>query len=156
DRLAARILGMGDMLSFIEKAESTIKEEDAQRLAEKLEKNDFTLEDLRDQIKQLRRMGSLRDLLGMLPNIGPLKGMNEINVDDKEMDHMEAIINSMTAKERRNHKIIDGSRRKRIARGSGRPVHEINALLKNYDQMRQMMKGFKGKLGRKLMGKFPF
>lgn len=156
DRLATRILGMGDMLSFIERAEGTIKEEEAQRLAEKLNKNEFSLEDLRDQIRQLRRMGSLRDILGMLPNVGPLKGMSDLNVDDKELDHMEAIINSMTAKERRNFKLVDGSRRKRIARGSGRPVHEINQLLKNYDQMRQMMKGLKGKLGKKLMGKFPF
>ncbi|MBI1745984.1 MAG: signal recognition particle protein [Acidobacteria bacterium] len=156
DRLANRILGMGDMLSFIEKAEDTIREEDVQRLAEKIEKDAFTLEDLREQIKQLRKMGSLRDIIGMLPNVGPLKGMNNINVDDKQMDHMEAIINSMTRQERRNYKLIDGSRRKRIARGCGRPVQEINQLLKNYDQMRRMMKGFKGKFGRKLMGKLPF
>ena len=157
DRLAQRILGMGDMLSFIERAESTINEEEAERLAEKLESDDFTLEDLRDQIRQIRRMGSLRDLLGMLPNVGPFKGLGQLNeVDDKKLDYMEAIINSMTPKERRHTKVIDGSRRKRIARGSGRPVHEINMLLRNYDQMRQMMKGFKGKLGRKLMGKFPF
>lgn len=159
DRLVSRILGMGDVLSLIEKVEATIEEEEAIKLAEKLQEDEFSLEDLRDQLRQMRRMGSLRDLLGMLPSIGPFKGLGAVDVDDKELIYMEAIINSMTAKERNNAKLIDGKRRRRIAAGSGRPVQEVNRLLKGYDQMRKMMKGFgrKGLFKKGLSGgKFPF
>jgi len=140
DRLAGRILGMGDVLSLIEKAEENVDREQAEELAEKISKDAFTLDDFRDQLLQIRKMGPLDQILGMLPNMGPLRGLNQVHVDEKELIHIEAIINSMTPKERHHHQIINGSRRKRIARGSGRPVQEINRLLKQYVQTRKMMK----------------
>jgi signal recognition particle subunit SRP54 len=152
DRLVGRILGMGDMLSFIERAETMVEEEKAMELAKKIQEDQFTLADLRDQFKQLRKMGSLRELLNMMPNIGPFKGMSNLNVDEKEIVHMTAIIDSMTAKEQNHPKLIDGSRRRRIAMGSGRPVQEVNRLLKQYDEVRKMMKGFKGMFTKKLLG----
>jgi signal recognition particle subunit SRP54 len=157
DRLAGRILGMGDVLSLIEKAEETVDREQAVQLAEKIRKDEFTLDDFRDQMKQLRKMGPLDQIMGMLPNMGPLRGLNQVKVDEKELIHIEAIIDSMTAKERRNHQILNGSRRKRIARGSGRPVPEINRLLKQYVETRKLMKSLsRGKLPRLLKGmRFP-
>jgi signal recognition particle subunit SRP54 len=157
DRLAGRILGMGDVLSLIEKAEETVDQEQAVQLAEKIRKDEFTLDDFRDQMKQLRKMGPLDQIMGMLPNMGPLRGLNQVKVDEKELIHIEAIIDSMTAKERRNHQILNGSRRKRIARGSGRPVPEINRLLKQYVETRKLMKSLsRGKLPRLLKGmRFP-
>ena len=157
DRLAGRILGMGDVLSLIEKAEDTVDREQAAEMAEKIRKDEFTLDDFRDQLKQIRQMGPLDQILGMLPNMGPLRGINQMKVDEKELIHIEAIINSMTAEERRNHQILNGSRRKRIARGSGRPVPEINKLLKQYVEMRKMMKSLsRGIMPRMLRGmKFP-
>ena len=157
DRLAGRILGMGDVLSLIEKAEENVDREHAAELAEKIQKNEFTLDDFRDQLKQIRKMGPLDQILGMLPNMGPLRGLNQVKVDEKELIHIEAIISSMTPRERRNHQIINGSRRKRIARGSGRPVQEINRLLKQYVETRKMMKSLsKGIMPRMLRGmKFP-
>jgi len=157
DRLAGRILGMGDVLSLIEKAEDTVDREQAAELAEKIRKDEFTLEDFRDQLKQIRQMGPLDQILGMLPNMGPLRGMNQQKVDEKELIHIEAIINSMTAKERHNHAILNGSRRKRIAKGSGRPVMEINQLLKQYLETRKMMRSLsRGIMPRMLRGmKFP-
>jgi signal recognition particle subunit SRP54 len=157
DRLAGRILGMGDVLSLIEKAEQSVDKEQAAELAEKIRKDEFTLEDFRDQMKQIRQMGPLDQILGMLPNMGPLRGLNQLKVDEKELVHIEAIIDSMTAEERRNHQILNGSRRKRIARGSGRPVAEINKLLKQYVETRKMMKSLsKGIMPRMLRGmKFP-
>ncbi len=140
DRMANRILGMGDVLSLIEKAEKTVEQDQAAELAEKLRKDEFTLEDFRDQLRQIRSMGPLDEILAMLPNMGAMKGMNRLRVEEKELVHIEAIIDSMTATERRRHNVINGSRRKRIARGSGRPVQEINRLLKQYVEMRKMMK----------------
>jgi signal recognition particle subunit SRP54 len=140
DRLAGRILGMGDVLSLIEKAEQTVDQEEAKELAEKIRKDEFSLDDFRDQLAQIRKMGPLEQILGMLPNMGPLRGINKMQMDEKELIHIEAIINSMTTQERQKHHILNGSRRKRIALGSGRPVHEINRLLKQYVEMRKMMK----------------
>jgi signal recognition particle subunit SRP54 len=157
DRLAGRILGMGDVLSLIEKAEENIDRERAEDLAEKIRKDSFTLDDFRDQLRQIRKMGPLEQILGMLPNMGPLRGLSQVHVDEKELIHIEAIINSMTPKERHNHQVINGSRRKRIARGSGRPVQEINRLLKQYVETRKMMKSLsKGMMPRLFRGmKFP-
>lgn len=157
DRLAGRILGMGDVLSLIEKAEETVDQEQAVQLAEKIRKDEFTLDDFRDQMKQLRKMGPLDQIMGMLPNMGPLRGLNQVKVDEKELIHIEAIIDSMTAEERRNHQILNGSRRRRIARGSGRPVPEINRLLKQYVETRKLMKSLsRGKVPRLFKGmKFP-
>jgi signal recognition particle subunit SRP54 len=158
DRLAGRILGMGDILSLIEKAEQNVDREEAEELAEKIRKDEFTLDDFKDQLRQIRKMGPLEQVLGMLPNMGPLKGMNNLQVDEKELIHIEAIINSMTMEERRNHDIINGSRRKRIARGCGRPIQEINRLLKQYVETRRMMRSLnKGILPRMMKGmRFPF
>jgi signal recognition particle subunit SRP54 len=157
DRLAGRILGMGDVLSLIEKAEDTVDREQAAELAEKIRKDEFTLDDFRDQLKQIRQMGPLDQILGMLPNMGPLRGLNQMKVDEKELIHIEAIINSMTSEERRNHQILNGSRRKRIARGCGCPVNQINQLLKQYVETRKMMRSLsKGIMPRLLRGmKFP-
>jgi signal recognition particle subunit SRP54 len=140
DRLAGRILGMGDVLSLIEKAEKAVDEQQAIEMAEKLRKDEFTLEDFRDQLRQVRKLGPLEQILGMLPNMGAMRGLSSLKVDEKELIHIEAIIDSMTPQERQNHQILNGSRRKRIARGSGRPVQEINRLLKQYLETRKMMK----------------
>ena len=158
DRLAGRILGMGDVLSLIEKAEKAVDQEQAEELAEKIRKDEFTLDDFRDQLKQIRNMGPLEQVLGMLPNMGPFKGIGNVQVDEKELVHIEAIINSMTPEERRRHDIINGSRRKRIARGSGRPVQEINKLLKQYIETRKLMKSLsRGVIPRMMRGmRFPF
>lgn len=151
DRLAGRILGMGDVLTLIEKAEQASDEEQARQMMQKLQRDEFSLEDFRDQLRQLRKLGPLDQILGMLPQMGPLKGLDKINVDEKQLAHVEAIINSMTPEERVKYKIINGSRRKRIALGSGRPVSEVNRLLKQYIQMRKMMKKMsKGFLGKRL------
>ena len=151
DRLVSRIIGMGDILSLIEKAEETIDKKTAMESLEKIRTDSFTLEDFRDQLRQVRKLGALDQILGMLPSIGPFKDLQKVKVDEKELIHIEAIINSMTPKERRNHQIINGSRRKRIARGSGTSVQEVNQLLKQYAQTRQMMKSMKNTMfGKKL------
>jgi signal recognition particle subunit SRP54 len=157
DRLAGRILGMGDVLSLIEKAEETVDQEQAAELAEKIRKDEFSLDDFRNQLKQIRQMGPLDQILGMLPNMGPLRGINQMKVDEKELIHIEAIINSMTDFERENHQVLNGNRKKRIARGSGRPVSEINQLLKQYVEAKKMMRSLsKGIMPRMLRGmKFP-
>jgi len=157
DRMASRILGMGDVLTMIEKAQEVVDEKQAVELEKKLRKNQFTLEDFRDQMRQIRKMGSLTDILGMIPGMGKVKQMKNLQVDEKELVHIEAIINSMTPQERRQHSIINGSRRKRIAAGSGTRVQDVNRLLKNYTQVMKMMKkinkgGMRG-LGR---GMLPF
>ena len=153
DRLVSRIMGMGDILSLIEKAEEVVDKKKAVELQEKLLSDSFTLEDFRDQLKQIRKMGTLEQILGMLPSIGPLKDMQKVKVDEKELVRVEAIINSMTPKERRNHQLINGSRRKRIAKGSGTSVQQVNQLLKQYAQTRKMMKGMKNSFfGRRLKG----
>ena len=150
DRIASRILGMGDVLSLIEKVEKTVDQKKAQKLAEKIRRNEFTLEEFRDQIRQLRKMGPLEQVLGMLPKIGPLaKIPKDLEIDEKQFKHMEAIIDSMTARERSDHTVIDGSRRKRIARGSGTSVQEVNHVLRQFQEMRRMIKQYgsmKGKM----------
>jgi signal recognition particle subunit SRP54 len=151
DRMANRILGMGDVVSLIEKAEQVVDEKQAEDMLRKMRRNEFTLEDFLAQLRQLRNLGPLDQLLGLLPKAGPLKGLDKLQVDEKRLGHLEAIISSMTPGERLNHKIINGSRRKRIARGSGRPVSEVNRLLKQYLQTRKLMKkASKGLLGKKL------
>ena len=141
DRMASRILGMGDVLTFIEKAEAAFDEEKARELEKKIRKDSFTLEDFRDQLLQIRKMGSLESILQMIPGVSKkMKGMGDIGLDEKELVRIEAIINSMTQKERINYLIINGSRRLRIAKGSGTSVQEVNQLLKRYAQARKMMK----------------
>ena len=157
DRLAGRILGMGDVLSLIEKAEEAVDQEQALEMAEKLRNDEFTLNDFRDQMKQIRQMGPIDQILGMLPNMGPLRGINQVKVNEKELIYIEAIIDSMTPRERENHQIINGSRKKRISRGCGRPVSEINQLLKQYVEARKMMRNLsRGIVPRMMRGmKFP-
>ncbi|MFP3980698.1 MAG: signal recognition particle protein [Desulfobacterales bacterium] len=140
ERMASRILGMGDMLSFIEKAQSAVDEKKAEELEKKLRKNEFTLEDFRDQMSQVRKMGSISDLIKMIPGANKNKQLSKMEVDDRELVRIEAIINSMTPAERKNHNILNGSRRKRIAKGSGTRVQDVNKLLKNYTQVLKMMK----------------
>src|SRR5215467_2230130 len=153
DRLVSRIMGMGDILSLIEKAEEVVDKQKAAELQEKMLSDGFTLEDFRDQLKQIRKLGTLDQILGMLPSIGPFKDMQKVKVDEKELVRVEAIINSMTPKERRNHQLINGSRRKRIAKGSGTSVQQVNQLLKQYAQTRKMMKGMKNTFfGKRLKG----
>ena len=157
DRMASRILGMGDVLTMIEKAQEAVDAKEAAVLEKKLRKNQFTMEDFRDQLAQVRKMGSLSELMGMIPGMGKLKQMKNFEVDDHELVRIEAIINSMTPKERRQHTIINGSRRRRIAKGSGTRVQDVNQLIKNYTQVMKMMKklnkgGMRG-LGR---GMLPF
>ena len=144
DRIASRILGMGDVLSLIEKVEQTMDQKKAVELQQKLIDNEFTLEDFRDQLRQLKKLGPLESLLSMLPQMGPLKGLQDAKVDPKELTRTEAIINSMTLRERLNYQIINGSRRRRIARGAGTTVQEVNVLLKQYAEMRRMMKSLTG------------
>jgi signal recognition particle subunit SRP54 len=153
DRVASRILGMGDVLSFIEKTEAVIDKKQAVEMQRKLIENDFTLEDFRDQIRQIRKLGPLESILGMMPNMGILKDLKNVKIDEKEITHIVAIIDSMTPHERANHMIINGSRRRRIAKGSGTSVQEVNQLLKQYSQARKMMKSFSGGFLGKKMGK---
>jgi signal recognition particle subunit SRP54 len=156
DRMASRILGMGDVLTLIEKAEAVFDEKKAKELERKIRKDSFTLEDFRDQLQQVRKMGSLESILGMIPGFSKkIKGMGALDFDEKELVRVEAIINSMTPKERANSIIINGSRRLRIARGSGTTVQEVNQLLKRYVQARKMMKQF-AKIGEKGFGRMPF
>jgi len=140
DRMASRILGMGDMLSLIEKAQSTVDEKKARELEKKLRKSQFTLEDFRDQMAQVRKMGSIEEILAMIPGMGKLKQMKQLKVDERELVRITAIIDSMTAQERQRHQIINASRRKRIAKGSGTTVQQVNQLLKSYVQVLKMMK----------------
>ncbi|BBB93220.1 MAG TPA: signal recognition particle protein [Methylomusa anaerophila] len=140
DRMASRILGMGDVLSLIEKAESNLSLEKAQELQKKLRKEEFTLNDFLDQIEQVRKLGPLDQILGMLPGMGKIKQLQGMDFDEKEIKHIIAIIRSMTAKERRDPSIINGSRRKRIALGSGTRVQDVNRLLKQFSEAKKMMK----------------
>jgi signal recognition particle subunit SRP54 len=144
-RMASRILGMGDVLALIEKAQEAVDAREAQRLAERLTRNEFTLEDLRDQLRQVRKLGPLKGILDMLPKGGPLKNLPKVgDADEKRLVRTEAIINSMTPKERKNPGLLNASRKKRIAKGSGTSVQEINQLLKQYLQMKKLMKNVKG------------
>ncbi len=156
DRIAKRILGMGDIISLIEQAQGTFDRKEAEKLQEKIVEDRFTFDDLRDQLKKLRSMGSIENILGMIPGMG--KAMKDIKVDEREFVKIEAIINSMTKKERNDHTIINGSRRKRIAIGSGTTVTDVNRLLKQYLEMRKMMKMMKGggKKGFRLPKFMPF
>ena len=148
DRMASRILGMGDVLTLIEKAEAVIDKEKADDLAQKIRQDGFTLEDFLDQIKQVRKMGSLEQIMGMIPGMNRFKQLqNAPKPDERELAKVEAVINSMTAKERRNHAIINASRRQRIARGSGTQVQDVNKVIKSYTEMLKMMKKFRGKPG---------
>ena len=157
DRIVSRMLGMGDVLSLIEKAEQAIDQDEAADLEEKLRKNDFTLDDFRKQLKTIRRMGPLESILGMIPGLGDLKQLADNKPDEKQMGRVEAIIGSMTPEERRNDRIINGSRRKRIAKGSGTTVEEVNRLLKQFTEMRKVlaMMSQGGMPGMKGMSKLP-
>lgn len=139
DRMAQRILGMGDVLTLIEQAKDKIDEQDAERMAKRLVKNQFTLEDMREQMRQVQKLGSMQKILGMLPGMGQIKEQLATVATDKRMKHLEAILNSMTPAERANHNLLDGKRKRRIAQGAGRPVHEVNQLLKQYLEMKKMM-----------------
>jgi signal recognition particle subunit SRP54 len=160
DRIVSRILGMGDILSLIERAESQIDKKKASELATKALSGDgFSLEDFRDQLRQVRKMGSIQSLVGMLPSVGAFSGLQKAadKVDEKQINRVEAIINSMTGHERNHHEVINGSRRKRIARGSGTSVQEVNNLLRQYAQMKKMFKQMgKPSFARRMAGmKFP-
>lgn len=164
DRMASRILGMGDVLTLIEKAQTAFDAEEAKKMEKAFRKNEFTLDDFLSQLNQVRKLGSFENILGMIPGMGGLKkklGDVDIDMNGKEIKHIEAIIRAMTPEEKRNTKIINGSRRKRIAMGSGTKVQEVNKLLKQFDEMKKMMKkmsnmkqlnkkGKKGKGGFKL------
>jgi signal recognition particle subunit SRP54 len=142
DRMASSILGMGDVLGLIEKAQEAVDQKKAVELQRKLRKSQFTLDDFREQLTQVRKMGSLSDILKMIPGMGKIKHLKDLEVDDREFVKIEAIINSMTPRERRQHGIINGSRRRRIAQGSGTRIQDVNSLLKNYAQMLKMLKKF--------------
>ena len=156
DRIVSRILGMGDILSLIERAEKQIDKKKAEELATKaLSGNGFSLEDFRDQLRQVKKMGSMKSLIGMLPSVGPFSGLQKAadQVDENQVNRVEAIINSMTMYERNHHEVINGSRRKRIARGSGTTVQEVNNLLRQYAQMKKMFKDMgKKSFARRLAG----
>ncbi len=153
ERIASRILGMGDVLSLIEKAQKSFDEKEAEKLQKTIIDESFTFEDLKEQLKKLRGMGPLENILNMIPGFNKIKNLD---VDEKELVKVEAIINSMTKKERRNHTIIDGRRRRRIAMGSGTTVADVNRVIKQYIEMKKMLKMFKGKKGIKLPKFFPF
>src|SRR6476620_5497426 len=149
DRVVSRVLGMGDVLSLIEKAEEAVSMEDAAKLEQKIRRDEFTLEDFRDQLRTIRKMGPIEQIIGMLPGMGAIKDLQKQKeqVDEKQMLRVEAIINSMTAKERANHALINGQRRNRIAKGSGTTVEEVNRLLKQFIQMKKMLKSLGGMAG---------
>ncbi|NLG79799.1 MAG: signal recognition particle protein [Firmicutes bacterium] len=160
DRMASRILGMGDVLSLIEKAEAAYDEAKARKLAEKIRSNEFTLEDFADQLRQMRKIGPLDEILSMIPGLGRMRGLSDLRVDEGQLKRIEAIVNSMTLEERRNPAIIDGSRRKRIARGSGTRIQDVNSVLRQFEQVRDMLRQFGGaeRAARRAMrkGAFPF
>lgn len=165
DRMASRILGMGDVLTLIEKAQSSIDEDEAKKMQEKMLNQTFTFEDFLSQLHQIKKLGSIKDILGMIPGMGQLKGLDTSKIDDKQFVYIEAIINSMTIKERQNPEIINVPRRKRIAEGSGRPISEVHKLIKQFEEMKKMMKQFGGLmndkskrkgLGKLFGGKLPF
>jgi signal recognition particle subunit SRP54 len=153
DRIASRILGMGDMLTLIDKAQKNFDQKEAEKLQERILADSFTFDDLKEQLKKIRSMGPLENLLGMIPGMGKLKN---INVDEKEFVKVEAIINSMTKREKTNHNILNGSRRKRIARGSGTTVADVNRVIKQYIELKKMLKIFKGKKKLSFPKAFPF
>ena len=146
DRMASRILGMGDMLTLIEKAENTISQKDAEKMAKKFEENRFDMNDLLEQLRQIQKMGSLRSIMGMLPGVG--SKLKDADIDERQFVRIEAMITSMTKAEREKPSIINPSRKRRIAAGSGTKVEEVNRLLKQFDQMQKMMKQLGGKMGK--------
>jgi signal recognition particle subunit SRP54 len=148
DRVASRILGMGDVLTLIEKAEAVVDKDKAEKLAKKLKKEGFTLEDFLDQIQQIKKMGSIEQIMGMIPGMNKIKQLKNMPApDESELVKVEAVINSMTLKERRSHAIINSSRRQRIAKGSGTSVQDVNKVIKSYTEMLKMMKKMRGKPG---------
>jgi signal recognition particle subunit SRP54 len=161
DRMAQRILGMGDVMSLIEKAQETVDHEEAVKLAKKLKKNSFDLDDFRTQLKQVKKLGGLESIVSMIPGMGKMK-MPDMQENEKDLTRIDAIISSMTPKERIDYTIINGSRRVRIAKGSGTQVQDVNRLLKQFAEMRKMMKSMtsgkmaKGKMGRMFGGRMPF
>jgi signal recognition particle subunit SRP54 len=155
DRMASKILGMGDTLSFIERAQEAVDGKEAKTLEKKLRQNAFSLEDFRDQMKTVRKMGSIKDILGMLPGMNK-KQLKGVNIDEKEFVKIEAIINSMTPEEREKYAIIKASRKKRIAFGSGTTVQDVNKLLKSYTQSMKMIKKFNKGGMRSLKNMLPF
>jgi signal recognition particle subunit SRP54 len=157
ERMASRILGMGDILTLVEKAQANIDQKTALELEKSIKKNNFTLDDFRNQLSQIKKMGSMKDILGMIPGLGKMKALKDVEPDEKELVKITAIIDSMTKQERYNYLMIDGRRRKRIALGSGTTVQDVNRLLKNYTEIRKMMKKFNKKDGIKsMMRNFPF
>ena len=162
DRMASRILGMGDVMSLIEKAQENVDQEEALKLAKKLKKNSFDLEDFRSQLKQMKKLGGLEQIMGMIPGMGKMK-LPDAQVNEKELTKVDAIISSMTPKERADYMVINGSRRARIAKGSGTQVQDVNRLLKQFAEMRKMVKamssgkmGKMGNIGKMLGGRMPF
>ncbi|MFI5293718.1 MAG: signal recognition particle protein [Thermodesulfovibrionales bacterium] len=153
DRIASRILGMGDMLSLIEQAQQSFDQKEAETLQKRILDDSFTFDDLREQLKKIRSMGPLESILGMIPGFNKMKN---VNVDEREFVKIEAIINSMTKKEKTNHNLLNGSRRKRIAIGSGTNVADVNRVIKQYVELKKMLKMFKGKKNLKLPKMFPF
>ena len=144
ERMASRILGMGDVLSLIEKAQQDVDQEKAKDLEKKMRDSSFTLEDFLDQLDQVKNLGPLDDIMKMIPGMNKMKGMNKLNMDDKQIDHIKAIIQSMTPMERANPATLNVSRKKRIAKGSGRSLQEVNRLMKQFNDMKKMMKQFTG------------
>jgi len=158
ERMASRILGMGDILSLVEKAKTVVDEKQARELERRIRKNEFTLEDFKEQLLQIKKMGSLQDILGMIPGFSKIKSLKQAAPDESELVKIVAMIDSMTKKERNNYLLIDGRRRKRIALGSGTTVQDVNRLLKNYADIKKMMKKITSKGGVKALrrGNFPF
>lgn len=154
DRMVSRILGMGDVLTLLEKAEEVVDRRKAEEFERKLRTDRFNLEDFREQLRQARQMGPLSQILAMLPSVGPFQNLPKDAVDDKDLVRVEAILNSMTAKERVHPEVLNGSRRRRIAQGSGTTVQAVNQVLKQYDQMRRMMRSMRGRMGKKQRGQF--
>ena len=156
DRVAERILGMGDVLSLIERVQDGIDQKQAEEMQRKLLENEFSLGDFRDQMKQLSKLGGLESLMGMMPDIGPMKQLKQVKIDPKEISRTVAIVDSMTVEERDNHLLINGARRRRIAKGSGTSVQDVNNLLKQYGEAKKMMKmltGGGGFMGKRMAGK---
>jgi signal recognition particle subunit SRP54 len=154
DRMASRILGMGDIVSFVEKAQENFDEQEAARLQKKMRKNQFDFDDFLKQLNQIKKMGNIKDLMGMIPGVG--KAIKDIDLDEDSFKGIEAIIQSMTSEERQNPDILDGSRKQRIAKGSGTTTTEVNRLVKQFAEMRKMMKGMNSGKGLKAMGRMPF
>ena len=154
DRMASRILGMGDIVSFVEKAQENIDQEEAARLQKKMRKNQFDFDDFLKQLNQIKKMGNIKDLMGMIPGVG--KAIKDIDIDDNSFKGIEAIIHSMTTEERQNPQILDGSRKRRIATGSGTSTTEVNKLVKQFDEMKKMMKSMNSGKGLKSLRRTPF